>query len=257
MPAPVIAAIIMAGASTAGAAYSASKSKQAAKIQADSANHGADLQAEASRYAADTQSKASADALAYTKQEAERAAAQHESAQRGNYDQWAYRQAGIGSLGESIGLPSRQLPQYVPSNFGQAASGGQQGGGAPSAASAFLGGLLNSGTDPQAAIEQTNAKFGLTPEKANSAKYYGPEAHGGIPTIGLPDSYFALTDGKWNLTQRGGGGAAQSSSQPAIHSLGASASGANLPFVQPQVAPLVRPGTFLDYVNGRYTPNVQ
>lgn len=252
MPAPVIAAIIMAGASTAGAAYSASKSKQAAKIQADSANHGADLQAEASKYAADTQSKASADALAYTKQEAERAAAQHESAQRGNYDQWAYRQAGIGSLGESIGLPSRPLPQYVPSNFGQAASGGQ---GGPSA----QGGPLPSVDPAKGDIGGQISEYFKSRGVADTETPYWVGKWGELQARGqqLNDPQYANKRLAAADIFGGGGAAAPVSSQPAIHSLGASASGANLPFVQPQVAPLVRPGTFLDYVNGRYTPNVQ
>jgi len=151
---------------------------------------------------------------------------QWQSTQDQNYDIWRtreeqfdpYRRSSLSAnntLADLIGLDrATALPASMPPRRG-ATSEGPAGN---ADATMFLKTLLDQGTDPQDAITQTNTKFKLG--DGVSAKYYGPEAHHGIATIGLPDAYFALTDGRWNVTQRGGGGgpAPRVSAQPVARS---------------------------------------
>lgn len=186
MPAGVIAAIIAGSATAGGQIYAARK-------QGQSADKAAALQTTASH-----------DALAFQKEEAARDQGNFETTQHANYDQWAARESRMGALGEMVGLGPRTIPPYR-SQGAQPPTGGAPGAGGASGPSAFLKGLLDKGVDPQAAAAQTNAQFKLT--TGNEAKYYDASVHG-TPVIGLPDSYIALENGKWNVTQRGGGGGA-------------------------------------------------
>lgn len=103
MPAPVIAAIIGAGAAVGTTVYSAKKQDQARDATTSAANYAADLQA-----------KQNADALAFSKAQAENAFQNNEAARHGNYDQWAAAQRRLGALGDLIGAPTREIPAYVP-----------------------------------------------------------------------------------------------------------------------------------------------
>lgn len=195
---------------TKGAQISSDAALRAAQIQADSARETARLQTEAATKAAQLQKESSDAALGFTKQQALYGAQSAETDRSANYQQWAAKERRLGSIGEMVGLGQRDIPSYVPSptpNFDTPGSGGAAAGGGPSQAAQYLKGLLDTGKDPQAAIADTNAKFGLSPDKQNSAMYYDPSQHGGVATIGLPDSYLALKDGKWEMTVRNGSAA--------------------------------------------------
>src|SRR2546429_297363 len=75
----------------------------------------ANKQASAERYAADLQAKSIADALGFTKQQAEGDWRNQELTRRGNFDQWAATQGRLGTLGEMFGMRPRYIPPYVPS----------------------------------------------------------------------------------------------------------------------------------------------
>src|SRR3954468_16485095 len=64
--------------------------------------------------ATEAQSKSAADTLQFEKDQAARDYAAQETARRANYDQWGARESRIGSLGEALGLPARNIPAYVP-----------------------------------------------------------------------------------------------------------------------------------------------
>lgn len=130
MPAPVIAAIIMAGATTGATIYSVHKSGQAADVGAKAQREATDAQLTASREAQAAQTAANDRALAFSREESDRQFATAEANRRGNYDQfnadaqydadrYASRQGSISSIGERLGLPARAIPQrqipaYVP-----------------------------------------------------------------------------------------------------------------------------------------------
>jgi hypothetical protein len=54
--------------------------------------------------------------------------------------------------------------------------------------------------NPQGAISAFNSQTGRT--TGNEAVYYDPSQHGGVATIGLPDSYLSQQGGAWGITQR-------------------------------------------------------
>lgn len=81
--------------------------------QSKAASEAAQIEAAAQKYAADLQAKGQADALAFTKGQAENAYQNSEAARHGNYDQWAAAQRRIGSIGSLIGMGPREIPGYV------------------------------------------------------------------------------------------------------------------------------------------------
>lgn len=92
-----------------------------AHLQSNAANDAAKMQSEAARYAADLQAKAQAEALGFTKAQAENAYQNTEASRQGNYGQWAAAQRRIGTLGQMLGLGQREIPGYmagVDPNFG-------------------------------------------------------------------------------------------------------------------------------------------
>jgi hypothetical protein len=72
------------------------------------------INAHAAGNAADDQLKANEDAL--QAQQANQAYANQvaETNRRANYDQWAAREGQLSSVGQMLGLPARQIPDYVP-----------------------------------------------------------------------------------------------------------------------------------------------
>jgi hypothetical protein len=66
------------------------------------------------KYASDAQSQASANQLAFLRQQATYDAASAEANRSGNYDQWAAKQRQLGTVGQALGLPARDIPAYVP-----------------------------------------------------------------------------------------------------------------------------------------------
>jgi hypothetical protein len=66
------------------------------------------------KYASDAQSQASANQLAFLRQQATYDAASAEANRAGNYDQWAAKQRQLGTVGQALGLPARDIPAYVP-----------------------------------------------------------------------------------------------------------------------------------------------
>jgi hypothetical protein len=68
----------------------------------------------ATKYASDAQSQSAANQLAFLKQQAGYDAASAEANRAGNYDQWAAKQRQLGTVGQALGLPARDIPAYVP-----------------------------------------------------------------------------------------------------------------------------------------------
>ena len=96
------------GVGTAGAGiYAANKSSGAA-------TDAAQLQTQAANHAADVQKQSADAALAFQKQQAAQTLANAQSAQQGNYNQWAARQGRLSTLGQMVGLKPFQIPAYVP-----------------------------------------------------------------------------------------------------------------------------------------------
>jgi len=101
---PLITAGVSAGASLAGA-----------KMASGGANRAARAQAQAANYAADVQGRSTSEALDFQKQQAALEMQRAEADRRANYDQWLAREQRLGSLGQMVGLGSRNIPGYVPS----------------------------------------------------------------------------------------------------------------------------------------------
>lgn len=101
--AAVIAAITAAGASTAKGVMDSRAAKNAAAIQA-----------QASDKAVTAQTTATDKALDFQKQQADLDAQRAEANRRGDYDSWAARERRVGTLGQMLGLPAREVPDYVP-----------------------------------------------------------------------------------------------------------------------------------------------
>lgn len=96
-------ALIGAGIGLFGSLFGAHKQSQGVQQQVDAA-----------KYAADLQAKATAEALAYTRAQADREYAMAESTRHANYDQWAAAQRRLGTVGQMLGLGDRDIPAYVP-----------------------------------------------------------------------------------------------------------------------------------------------
>lgn len=117
----IIGGIAAAGATTATGIYGAKKASstalEAARIQRDSANRAAELEDAANQRAE-----------AFMREQMLADQQRFETTQHANYDQNAARERRIGTLGNLIGAPAREIPAYRPT-FGSGAAGG--GGGAP------------------------------------------------------------------------------------------------------------------------------
>jgi hypothetical protein len=85
-----------------------------AAIQARQAGKSAKLQTNAANHAADSQERSQAEALAFTRANAQSAYENDEKTRRANYDQWAARERRLGAWSESLGNDPRQIPDYVP-----------------------------------------------------------------------------------------------------------------------------------------------
>jgi hypothetical protein len=103
MPAPVIAAIIGAGATVGATAASIHASGKAEKKREQSVNYAADLESQSTR-----------EALDFQKAEAAKTRADAEVTRHANYDQWAAQQRRLGTLGQLLGLAAPEIPGYVP-----------------------------------------------------------------------------------------------------------------------------------------------
>lgn len=98
-----IAGLAGAGAAVTGGILSSKGAGNAADLQTQAANHAADVQAQSAK-----------DALAFQKQQAAQDLANAQSAQQGNYNQWAAKQGRLSTLGQMVGLQPFQIPAYVP-----------------------------------------------------------------------------------------------------------------------------------------------
>lgn len=76
---------------------------------------GAKQQAEAQDRATQAQTQAAQQTLAFQRQQAETDYQNQEVNRKANYQQFAARDARIGTLGEAVGLSPRRTPAYVPS----------------------------------------------------------------------------------------------------------------------------------------------
>lgn len=190
MPAPVIAALIIAGGTAGGAAIAAHGNTSAAQTQAD-----------ASKTATAAQANANQQQLDFTKQQASAAYNSQEADRKANYDQWAARQSFFGNMGTELGLPNRTLPAYVPTPpnpFGGVAPAG-----APSQAPSPMGATAapapaatGAGTNYQSLFQNLTGgkplnQAGLTalaPQLQQAGiKLGNPNATGVISKIILPD----------------------------------------------------------------------
>jgi hypothetical protein len=191
-----------------GAAATGTGAVVAGKMQASASRDAASQTTAAANHAADLQSQAADQALTFQREQGENAYQNSEVARHGNYDQWAAQQRKVRSVGQMLGLPDFDIPDYAPGvdpnltgrpNPAAGAAGGNGNG-----VQAFMLDLLNKGVDPKAVADQTNAKFGAS--IGTGALYY-PNNN----TIGLPDFYIAgpqqgQTGTGWNVVTRGGGG---------------------------------------------------
>lgn len=75
-------------------------------------------QASAANNAAKIQSQSADKALQFEREQAARDQANFEATQKANYDQYAARQGDLSTLGNMVGLPSRNIPAYVPTTAG-------------------------------------------------------------------------------------------------------------------------------------------
>lgn len=152
-------AIIGAGASTAGAVVAAKAAKNAAKTSAAAQTSAVEASTAAS-------TKASEEALAFQREEAKRDQAKFEAtnainqanweaAQHGNYDMYAARERRIGTVGEMMGLPAREIPAYRSSAAGS-------------------GGGSTADVDPKS-IPQRPADLASAMKQANQIAYKGAD----------------------------------------------------------------------------------
>lgn len=111
---PLITGGITAGPSLFGANKQANAASDAAAIQAQAQQKIAEMNANAQKYAADLAANANAQALNFSKANAENAFANSEVARAGNYDQWAAAQRRVGSVGKLLGFGDRAIPDYRP-----------------------------------------------------------------------------------------------------------------------------------------------
>jgi hypothetical protein len=81
--------------------------------QASAANNAAQLTTDAANHAADVQAASARDALTFQRQSAENAFLNQEAARKATFDQWAAREARLGSIGARLGWGSRTVPGYV------------------------------------------------------------------------------------------------------------------------------------------------
>lgn len=169
-------AIAVAAGTTAGAVYSANKG-------ASSARDAATSQTTAANHAADLQSKSAADALEYTKAQAEIARRDADTVQHANYDQWratqvynnqtsASRTRNINALGAQYGVAARDIPEMVIPDYrgtvGDAAAG-------PPAAT----GPVSQGSTPA-------APYGSTPVPTPAATPAATTPSAGLPSTTAP-----------------------------------------------------------------------
>lgn len=84
-----------------------------AKMQSGAATKGAQLQTDAANHAADVQAKAQADALAFSKTQAENTYLNNEATRKANYDQWASGQAMHNKVRAAYGYGTADVPAYV------------------------------------------------------------------------------------------------------------------------------------------------
>ncbi len=107
---PAIAAAPLFWGAVVGAGATAASSVYGANKQSNSARDAANAQVTAANKAAELQSKSAAEALAFQREQAARDQQNYVGTQLANYEQDTARQQRIGSLGELLGLPSRNIP---------------------------------------------------------------------------------------------------------------------------------------------------
>lgn len=109
---PALAAIPWMGTAIAGAA-GAGAAIYGANKTAGAQDRAAQLTTDAANRAAEINAKSAAEALAFSKAQAQNEYLNSEVARRGNYDQWAAGQRRLGTLGQMMGLGDREIPAYV------------------------------------------------------------------------------------------------------------------------------------------------
>lgn len=97
----------------AGAAIGLFGSLFGAHMASSAATKSAQIQADAQLKAQQLQAKSAADALAFTKQQAQQTYLTDETNRRANYDQWAAREGRLGSVEDLLGYGPRNTPAYV------------------------------------------------------------------------------------------------------------------------------------------------
>lgn len=159
---PAIGGIAMAIGAIIAAHEAASASEHSSTTQAGAANKAAELQAGGATQALD-----------FTKQQAALDAERANATQKANYDQWAANQGYRSSIGQMLGLPARNIPDYEAAPLTSSSSTAPVGTGPtsingvaqPSAATASPTAPLGATTtgDPAQMFVQSMQKHGLDP----------------------------------------------------------------------------------------------
>jgi len=105
------------------------------KMQANAARDAANAQVTGATKAAELASKSNAETLAFEKEQATADQDRFEASQQANYGQWAARESRMSNFGQALGLPARQIPNYVSSRPGVGGAASQGVGGDPLATS--------------------------------------------------------------------------------------------------------------------------
>lgn len=80
--------------------------------------YGASKSANAAKQGGWLQANAATESLAFQKQQAAAEQANFEATQKANYDQWRAKEVRMSQLGNLLGMPGRQIPNYVPTTAG-------------------------------------------------------------------------------------------------------------------------------------------
>lgn len=105
-------------------------------MQGRAADRASQITADAARYAADRTAEANAQALDFERRMAQNAFANSEVGRRTDYGQWAARERRLGFIGDEVGMPAREIPDFIPGvdpqfggSGGSGGAGGSSGGG--------------------------------------------------------------------------------------------------------------------------------
>lgn len=256
----IATAAAAAGGSVVAAKLNSNAQQSAAKTNAEAQVKATDLTTTAANHAADLQSADAGKALAYQQQQSALARADAESARRANYDQWASAQGRLGSLGQMVGLGSRDIPPYVPLGDGGPGPAASQPGpmaSGPGQAS-VPGGDYKTWFDSLVAGKPVNQQTLLELEptlNAAGVQLTPPNAAGERTKINIPGQGWTRVgfgEGKWVWNPQGGATTATASTKQPYLAAAFSGSPAAAPAYMPTTGNLTPPKvlSLADYLKG-------